>query len=298
MKLRILSLRDKEIFRRYLDSQNHALSVFSFANIFIWKRLYKVSWAIFCGSLCIFFQDRWGAFLYLPPLGNKPTPELIEQIFAQLDKFNRNRGISRIENIEEQELKDYQQLGLECRIKSEDYLCSRADLAQLSGNKYKSQRAAYNYFLKNYHSEYLPYQPKDKADCLSLYRQWAKARRLCNKDALYQGMLEDSYNSLQVALDDFPKLDLTGRIVKVDGEIKGFSFGYEINSQSFCILYEITDLALKGLAQFIFRRFAQDLDGYKYINIMDDSGLENLKKVKLSYHPLKLIPAYIAKRIP
>ena len=39
-----------------------------------------------------------------------------------------------------------------------------------------------------------------------------------------------------------------------------------------------------------------ELKGYKFINIMDDSGLENLKKVKLSYQPLKLIPAYIAKR--
>jgi hypothetical protein len=29
---------------------------------------------------------------------------------------------------------------------------------------------------------------------------------------------------------------------------------------------------------------------------MDDSGLENLKKVKLAYKPVQLIPAYIAKK--
>jgi hypothetical protein len=29
---------------------------------------------------------------------------------------------------------------------------------------------------------------------------------------------------------------------------------------------------------------------------MDDSGLDNLEKVKLSYHPVKLIPAYIITR--
>ena len=42
--------------------------------------------------------------------------------------------------------------------------------------------------------------------------------------------------------------------------------------------------------------FAQELKNYKFINVMDDSGLENLKKVKLSYHPVKLVPAYIVRR--
>jgi uncharacterized protein len=65
---------------------------------------------------------------------------------------------------------------------------------------------------------------------------------------------------------------------------------------TFCILYEITDLGIKGLAQFIFRRFSQELKGYKYINIMDDSGLENLRKTKLAYKPTRLIPAYIVSR--
>jgi uncharacterized protein len=91
-------------------------------------------------------------------------------------------------------------------------------------------------------------------------------------------------------------LELEGGVVKVEGRIKGFTLGFEVNRDTFCILYEITDLSVKGLAQFIFQRFCGKLKGYKYINIMDDSGLENLKKVKLSYHPLKIIPAYIAAR--
>ena len=38
------------------------------------------------------------------------------------------------------------------------------------------------------------------------------------------------------------------------------------------------------------------MEQYEYVNIMDDSGLENLKAVKESYHPLRLVPAYIADR--
>jgi hypothetical protein len=84
--------------------------------------------------------------------------------------------------------------------------------------------------------------------------------------------------------------------VRIDHEIKAFSFGYQLSKDIFCILYEITDLSIKGLAQFIFRQFSQELKDYKYINIMDDSGLESLAKTKLAYRPLRLIPAYVITR--
>ena len=59
------------------------------------------------------------------------------------------------------------------------------------------------------------------------------------------------------------------------------------------MLFEITDLSTKGLAQFIYREFCKELmDTYRWINAMDDSGLENLKRVKNAYHPTRLIPSY------
>jgi hypothetical protein len=61
-------------------------------------------------------------------------------------------------------------------------------------------------------------------------------------------------------------------------------------------MYEIADSSVKGLAQFIFREFCSGLKDYTYINIMDDSGLENIQKTKLSYRPVKIIPAYIVAR--
>ncbi|MFA5351191.1 MAG: phosphatidylglycerol lysyltransferase domain-containing protein, partial [Candidatus Omnitrophota bacterium] len=94
----------------------------------------------------------------------------------------------------------------------------------------------------------------------------------------------------------YEQLDLKGITVKVDENIKGFTFGYKLNNDTFCILYEVTDLSIKGLAQFIFCKFSGGLKNYNYINIMDDSGLDNLRKVKLSYKPERLITAYVATR--
>jgi len=75
-----------------------------------------------------------------------------------------------------------------------------------------------------------------------------------------------------------------------------FTFGFKLNKDTFCILYEITDLSIKGLSQFIFRQFCSELKNHRYINIMDDSGLVNLKRVKLSYHPQRTIPSYTVTR--
>jgi hypothetical protein len=137
---------------------------------------------------------------------------------------------------------------------------------------------------------------QDKTDCLGLFDAWTRERKAQSNDDVYCGMLEDNRKVIREALANYKQLKLEGVMVKVNREIKAFTFGYKLNTHTFCILYEITDLAIKGLAQFIFRRFSQELKNYRYINIMDDSGLENLRKTKLAYKPARLIPAYIATR--
>lgn len=296
MKLNNLSLRDRDVFSKYLNRSGHGLSVYSFENIYIWKGLFEIKWAFIQESLCVFFYDKIGAFLYLSPLSQNLEPDVVKEVFGILDGINANKEISRVENAEENDLAAYRAMGLISREKSVDYLCLRRDLSELKGDKFRHKRAAYNYFVANFPYEYKPYSTKDLEVCFRLYNAWAAKRRQDNPDPFYRAMLQDSLKALKILLKHYDSLDCLGRVVKIDGKIKGFTFGFKLNSETFCILYEITDLSIKGLAQFIFRAFCAELAEYKYINIMDDSGLENLKKVKLSYRPVKLVPAYTITR--
>lgn len=296
MKLNVLTLKDKKIFSRFLTRRKHSLSVYAFENIYIWKALYNIKWAVIDESLCIFFQDGLGCFLYLPPLSTKQKEPVLKKAFEVMDGFNRNAEFSRIENIESQELESFKELGYLCNEKPGEYLCLRQELSDLSGVKFKSKRACFNYFIKHYPFEYLPFSLREGKGCLELYEYWMKSRWQKCADHIYQGMLEDSFKCLKKMLMDYRGLDIRGSIVRIGKELKGFTFGFKLSADTFCILYEVTDLSVKGLAQFIFRRFCAELKDYKYINIMDDSGLKNLKQVKLSYHPHKLVPAYIAQR--
>ncbi|MCX5714565.1 MAG: phosphatidylglycerol lysyltransferase domain-containing protein [Candidatus Omnitrophica bacterium] len=296
MEFKELALSDKEIVNYYLHSERHELSVYSFQNIYLWKRLYEISWAVIEESLCVFFKDRFGSFVYLPPLNKGRNRKVLEKVFLILDELNSHSNISRIENVEQKDISLYREFGYEIRYKSCDYLCQRQDLSALAGNKFKSQRANCNHFIKNNQFEFREFFQEDIEDCLTLYEAWKEERKARIDDRVYQGMLEDSYSCLQILLEDYFRLDLEGRVIKVDNQVKAFSFGFSLNEDNFCVLYEVADLSYKGIAQFIFREFCRQLERYQYINIMDDSGLENLKTVKLSYHPVKLIPAYIATR--
>lgn len=290
-----LNIKDKGLINKFLKFKRHELAVYSFENIFIWNKLFDITFKIIEDNLCVFFSDKIGAFLYLEPLGKGFRLACAEKVFKALNEKNKNNEISRIENVEEDEISGYKNAGYDCALKSNDYLCSQSQLSLLRGSNFKSKRAAYNFFLKNYRYEYLAFSLKHREECLRLYQSWMKQRRESYVDKIYQGMLEDSLISLKTLLNNYGDLNLTGRVVKIDGATKAFTFGFKLNKETFCILYEITDLSIKGLAQYVFRSFCAELKDFRFINVMDDSGLENLKQVKLSYKPVKLVPAYIIK---
>jgi len=296
MEFRQLQLSDRDIFERFLSLREQHLSAYHFCNIYIWKELFRIFYTILDGHLCIFFKDKIGCFMYLPPLGNMPDTSLLKRCFAIMDEFNENKDVSRIENIEDKDIVFYRRMGYAHFTKPGDYLCAREDIASLKGNRYKSKRASYNYFIKHYDFKFQPFLGKDTDVCLALYRRWAKERKGKLADSVYRGMLEDCFFCHKLAMENFTQLGLVGYVVKIRGEIAGYTFGFPLNSETFCILFEICNLSYRGISQFIFSQFCRQMSDYQYINIMDDSGLENLSKVKLSYRPIRIVPNYVIKR--
>ena len=207
---------------------------------------------------------------------------------------NRNPHIVRVENVPQEMTAFFEKNGFCVRLKETEYLYETAALAELRGNRYKQQRHAYNAFVIAHPSAKLrPYCPNDRDECLALYDRWRDQRSRKYDDPLYNAMLDDSQSAHRIGVSDAEVLGLVGRVVRINGEIKGYTFGYPLNADTFCILFEITDLGITGLAQFIYSEFCKELMGtYKWVNAMDDSGLENLKRVKRSYHPCELIPSY------
>ena len=229
--------------------------------------------------------------MMLPPLG-KFKPTVVKKCFEIMDAHNQNSAVSRIENVPREDIAHYSRLGFSPRLKDTEYLCERKDLIELAGKGFKSKRSSSNYFVKNYRADFLEYKDSYYRDCLKLYQAWSRQRKDKHQDIIYQQMLEDSFLSFKTALRYYKKLGLSGYVIKIDENLKACTFGYPLNKETFCVLFEICDLNFKGIAQYVFREFCKKLSGYKYINIMGASDLENLKTVKLSYRPKREIKVY------
>ncbi len=297
MKRNKLLLGDKPLFQRYLHQTARQLSPYSFENIYVWKDLYDISWQIVEESLCVFFKDRHGGFLYLPPLGGRISDSALKGIFSLLDTWNKNPDISRIENIDEETVPFFTARGFKVYEKPGDYVCQRSAIAGFSGDAFKSERALRNYFIKHNRFVYAPFVPGDAAECLDLFDSWRKERVRKVSDAVYRGMIDDTRTTLLLALANARALGFVGRTVRIDGKLKAFTFGYALSDDTLCVMFEITDLSIKGLSAFLFSMFCQEFERFTFVNIMDDSGLMNLRRTKLAYHPVRIVPNYVAVRV-
>lgn len=298
MRLQALTLNDKPIFDTYVHRIHTRLSHYAFAPIYVWREHFEFYWTLFSDYLCVLAKQADDYFMPILPIpiemGNPRYLKVVNEAYQFMLDTSRNPHIVRIENVP-QEMTDLFEKDRFCvRLKETEYLYETVALAELRGDRYKQQRHAYNVYVAQYPSAKLhPYCSDDQDECLVLYDAWREARSRRYDDPLYNAMLDDSQSAHRIGISDAKALGLVGRVVRINGDIKGYTFGYPLNADTFCILFEITDLGITGLAQFIYSEFCKELMGtYKWVNAMDDSGLENLKRVKRSYHPCELIPSY------
>src|SRR4030066_2324675 len=323
-----LTIKDKYLIDGILNRPDTMLSAYSFTSHYIWRNHFNFYWGIINGYFCLFAQ--YGDYVYMPvpPVLSKNTvhpchselvsespsyetlkqvqgeelsplpgvchlPSILSDLFNIMDNINNNKSVSRIENIDESWIEYFASAGYTIKSGEPEYVYLREDLSNLKGNAYKSKRAMCNYFEKHYQYKYEPFEAGHVEQCIELYGIWREEKTKRISDALYKAMIEDSFTVHREVINNHRLLGITGRVVKINDRVEGYIFGFERNNDICYILMEVTNPGIKGLAQFIFREFCKELKGYTYINALGDSGLENLRNVKLSYRPFRLVPAFI-----
>ena len=97
----------------------------------------------------------------------------------------------------------------------------------------------------------------------------------------------------KVALMNFIKLDIKGRVVIIDNKVEAMAIGEPLNKDTAVIHIEKASNCFIGLYQFINREFcSSEWSGYKFINREQDLGIKGLRNAKLSYSPIGFINKY------
>jgi Fe-S-cluster containining protein len=293
------------------------LAHFALAPHLIWRHLFTYNWAEIEGCLCLFAEYTDGMYMPLPPLpagegmrlevrgqrtesspmplASCPSPAALAACFALMRARNGGRAVSRIENVPEEWGERLGAMGYRVRPKDPDYLYRTADLVALTGDPYRSQRAACNRFEREHRHSCEPYRDEDRDACLALFCDWSAQKQAAGLEDAGRHILGDAEVAHREALTAHRDLGLVGRIVRVDGRVRAYTFGYRRSPSVFCVLLEIADRAIPGLAPFIFREFCREAaaGGSEFINTMDDAGLPSLAHAKRTYHPVRLVPSFI-----
>jgi hypothetical protein len=298
-----LTIDTRPLFEHYVSAQPFVTSDLSFANNFIWLTHMSAFYQVIEGCFCLFCLSGERLNMLLTPIGAAEHQlRALEQCFAAMDAYNGTAGASRIDFVQPEWLPLLQhdpRWLLEPTFP--DYIYRTGDLIELRGNSYKSKRGEINQFLRNYPqaaSETL--RPERHGEGIrELLHHWLRARLQHAEGANIGELLastELERQAIERALRHYDALGLSGLCLVIDGRIEGFTFGERINPQVASILVEKTNFAISGAAQYLFREFSRHFADCDYINVGDDLGLENMRRVKMSYRPVMFGEKYTLYR--
>ncbi|MGQ0812713.1 MAG: DUF2156 domain-containing protein, partial [Nitrospiraceae bacterium] len=271
------------------------LAAYAFVYHYIWRSMLTYSWTEIDEHLCLFAESPDGLFMPLLPLGPEPLGPSLAGAMELMRRRNGGSSISRVENVPEEQKTVLEALDYRLSRKDSDYLYRASDLCEVAGDRYKSQRAACNRFEREHRAGLTSYRTDEQEECLSLFRIWSSQKVAQGLDEMARYLLADTESAHHEALANHEALGLTGAVLRVEGAIRAYTLGYRLSPTIFCVLLEVADRTIPGLAPFLFRETCRTArsQGASFINTMDDSGLSRLAASKQAYRPIRLLSNWI-----
>lgn len=173
-----------------------------------------------------------------------------------------------------------------------DYVYLRESLATLKGKKLSAKRNHINRFVaENPDWKYEPITSANIKEAEKMHEKWCELV----DDGTKHGLSEESC-AVKKALRYYDELNLSGGLIRANGEVVAFSLGDKLNDKTFLVHIEKAFANITGAYQIINREFVlHNCMDYEFVNREDDTGDESLRKAKLSYKPCEIVKKYEAK---
>lgn len=173
-----------------------------------------------------------------------------------------------------------------------EYIYLTEDMGTFNGSKYNKRRGEVKAFYRNYGDRVKVDRlcPDDFEEVLEYQSKWLHD----NSETHDEISLRLESNSIKLHLENFELFQISGVVIRIDGEIKAYSYGCKLNDEYYDSLIEKADRDIPNLYKVI-RKEAVHLCAMdcKYLNYEEDVGVEGLRKMKTLYHPEFLLDKYI-----
>ena len=283
LQIKKVELTDKEWMDSFLQMKQDKGCDMCFANIYLWSRKYQTGYEML--ENCLIFADLSDLTSVSFPLGKKDDVKraviALEQIFRDMGKpFALHLATqSDFELLESWFPGKYK---IEYERDLADYVYESDKLINLSGKKYHSKKNHVNKFKEQYSDwSYEKITDENVEACFQMALKWRRMNG-CEEDDEKLAEMCVTLNALRL----MHELDLTGGLIRANGEVVAFSIGEELNRNMYVVHIEKAYSDVPGAYPMINQQFVlHEAKDYPYINREDDSGVEGLRRAKESYRP-------------
>ncbi len=286
-----LRLEHNRLLTRILRRHPQPLSGYTFPTLAAWRPYFLYRWAaVEPGTLlisCILDPDPNPHLLQ--PVGPL-SPALTEKIIGEaagLPYALKIIGVSR-QFLEDNPVLSRSFESREDRAVS-NYLYSAGALAKLAGRKYSKKRNLLSQASGLYSWKVHPLTPENADACFRVLDSIAR-----EEQPRLHGMLARELAALECTLRHFAEFSQQGVLLTVDERPVAFSIYEPIGPTTVAVHFERALRSYKGLYQVINWETAKVVadQGFEFINREEDVGDEGLRKAKMSYNPVEIVPAY------
>lgn len=282
-------LEDKEVISHYFKHHTSRSCERTFVNVFLWARFYNVTFAIIEDTL-VFKSEDENSFAFAYPAGE---PENVKKALDTLYQYSQERGVPfRLYNVTPDHFEQIEawypgRFQIEYNEDLADYVYESEKLCTLAGKKLHGKRNHINKFKSLYEGRwsYETMSGDNVEECFQMALKWRNLNG-CDDDPEKNSEMCVTLNSLRL----FRELELTGGILRVDGQIVAFTIGEPVCSDTFVVHIEKAFPDVQGAYTMINQQFVEhECMDYRYVNREEDTGDEGLRKAKRSYRPVFMV---------
>jgi len=282
-----VKLEDKELFDKHYVRYPQLHSDYLFSTIISWMDYADYHYTFLKDSLIIVTRIE-NQLRFRPPVGMRNKDVFLEVLqLAKKEQTKYPFGL-----IDSPTKEWFSEIFPKLKCISHrgyfEYVYNSSDLAILPGSHYAKIRNRLNKFKRNNSYDVESISEENINEVKKFLNRWCLWKD-CESDPL----LEHEKKAVIYSMGHFSELELSGIIIRINGEVEAMAVYEQMNLDTAVIHYEKASPDYAEIYKVINNETAKILHKeFRFINRESDLDIPGLRKAKMSYHPHHMVEVF------